>query len=131
MLSRRLPRSQRVEQEIETRLGLLSLRINVCVHIMQFCNVDLWYTFTGRSIKIHLYWAMKNCGGCPETLRKLILNIPNHYMVLSFQHHTIQSCSYALSCRESTPTAIPVHRVITPHIFPVERSSRTPRHVRH
>lgn len=32
-----------------------------------------------KSIKIHLYWSMLNCNGCPATLRKHIENIPNHY----------------------------------------------------
>ena len=32
---------------------------------------------------------MKNCGGCFNSLRKLILNIPNHYLVLSVQHRTV------------------------------------------
>ena len=33
----------------------------------------------GKSIKIHLYWAMKNCEGCPQTLRDFMVNIPNQY----------------------------------------------------
>ena len=37
---------------------------------------------TGRSVKTHLYWAMKNCDGKPDVLRKLITNIPNHYKVV-------------------------------------------------
>lgn len=32
-----------------------------------------------RSVKIHLYWAMKNCGDSPSKLQELILNIPCHY----------------------------------------------------
>ena len=35
----------------------------------------------GRSIKIHLYWAMKNCGGSAEKLKEIIMNIPNHCQV--------------------------------------------------
>ena len=38
--------------------------------------------FIGKSIKVHLYWAMKNCSDCPDTLRSLITNISNHYQVL-------------------------------------------------
>ena len=32
----------------------------------------------GRSIKVHLYWAMKNCGGSAEVLKQL-MSIPGHY----------------------------------------------------
>lgn len=35
----------------------------------------------GKSIKTHLYWAMKNCGGNADSLRSLIDNIPSHYQV--------------------------------------------------
>ena len=36
---------------------------------------------SGKSIKVHLYWAMKNCGGSPEQRCSLIKNVPQHYMV--------------------------------------------------
>ena len=35
----------------------------------------------GYSMKIHLYWAMKNCESNPSKLEQLIMNIPNHYKV--------------------------------------------------
>ena len=35
----------------------------------------------GRSVKIHLYWAMKNCSDSPSKLQELIMNIPCHYQV--------------------------------------------------
>ena len=41
------------------------------------CNV-----LVGKSIKTSLYWAIKNCGGCPKTLRALITK---HYQVLGPQ----------------------------------------------
>ena len=34
-----------------------------------------------RNIKIHYYWAMKNCGEDPDKLRALIENIADHYQV--------------------------------------------------
>ena len=34
-----------------------------------------------KSIKLHLYWAMKNCGGDADKLCKLVENIPQHYQV--------------------------------------------------
>ena len=37
--------------------------------------------YLGRSIKIHLYWAMRNCNTNPDTLRSLISHIPDHYQV--------------------------------------------------
>lgn len=36
-----------------------------------------------KSIKIHLYWAMKNCGGDPILLKDMIDNIIFHYIVNS------------------------------------------------
>ena len=39
------------------------------------------YSNAGRSVKIHLYWAIKNCGDSPSKLQELILNIPCHYQV--------------------------------------------------
>ena len=39
--------------------------------------------YVGRSIKIHLYWAMKNCGEDPDKLCALIMNIADHYQVCS------------------------------------------------
>ena len=35
----------------------------------------------GKSIKVHLYWAMKNCEASPDKLQELIMNVPNHYKV--------------------------------------------------
>ena len=32
-------------------------------------------------MKIHLYWAMKNCSDSPSKLQELIMNIPCHYQV--------------------------------------------------
>ena len=37
--------------------------------------------YIGRSIKTHLYWAMKNCGEDPDKLCALIMNIADHYQV--------------------------------------------------
>ena len=37
--------------------------------------------FLGRSIKTHLYRAMKNCEGSGVRLRSIVDNIPNHYEV--------------------------------------------------
>ena len=37
--------------------------------------------YLGRSIKIHLYWAMKNCSQDPDQLREFVFNIPDHYKV--------------------------------------------------
>ena len=35
-------------------------------------------------MKIHLYWAMKNCGADPDKLCALIENIADHYQVRKF-----------------------------------------------
>ena len=77
----------------------------------------------GRSVKIHLYWAMKNCSDSPSKLQELIMNIPCHYQVhlhihwgepnpttdLAYHHnHTIMSVLtivYMCTHRASTPNA--------------------------
>ena len=46
-----------------------------CMSSFQYINI------LGRSIKIHLYWAMKNCGEDPDKLRALIECIGDHYQV--------------------------------------------------
>ena len=51
----------------------------------------------GKSIKVHLYWAMKNCGDSPSKLQELILNIPCHYQVhvlMSFILHSVINILY-------------------------------------
>ena len=35
----------------------------------------------GASTKRHVYWAMKNCGGDGEALKRLIENVVSHYKV--------------------------------------------------
>lgn len=47
-------------------------------------RMTLWTGFLSpeKNIKIHLYWAMKNCEGDAAKLCALIENIPNHYQVL-------------------------------------------------
>ena len=37
--------------------------------------------YLGKGIKLHLYWAMQNCGGDADKLRELVGNIVNHYQV--------------------------------------------------
>ena len=37
----------------------------------------------GKSIKTHLYWAMRNCGENADTLKSLIDSIPSHYQVFN------------------------------------------------
>ena len=39
-----------------------------------FVRVYIHKINTGKSVKIHLYWAMKNCGDSPSKLQELILN---------------------------------------------------------
>ena len=51
---------------------------SLCVKYEDFNSM---FINTGKSIKVHLYWAMKNCGDSPSKLQKLILNIPCHYQV--------------------------------------------------
>ena len=49
-----------------------------------YCDIIMYMYIVpiiGKSIKTHLYWAMKNCNGNSETLRELIDSIPKHYQV--------------------------------------------------
>ncbi|XP_064383612.1 uncharacterized protein LOC135332186 isoform X1 [Halichondria panicea] len=48
-----------------------------------------------RSIKIHLYWAMKNCGEDPNILQQMALNIPNHYKGDHSNCHASSPCRMA------------------------------------
>eukprot|EP00731_Ephydatia_muelleri_P010067 Em0005g653a len=43
-----------------------------------------WFTELSdkaRCIKVHLYWSMRNCGGNPDRLRAIIMNISQHFQV--------------------------------------------------
>ena len=51
--------------------------------------------YVGRSIKTHLYWAMKNYGEDPDKLYALIMNIADHYQVCS-DNHSMYSLVYVL-----------------------------------
>ena len=54
---------------------------NIMLDIVNnFHNIQSCVT-SGKSIKVHLYWAMKNCGGSLEQIPSLIKNVPQHYMV--------------------------------------------------
>ncbi len=70
----------------------------------------------GRSIKIHLYWAMKNCGGDPDVLQQMALNIPNHYKVNAI---SITVLTPNFSCRVIILTAMPRLPVIWLPIYQV------------
>ena len=49
------------------------------------CILKILKYIPGMSLQVHLYWAMKNCGGSPNQLRHLIENVPHHYMVHGLQ----------------------------------------------
>lgn len=78
----------------------------------------------GKSMKVHLYWAMKNCETSPSKLHELIMNIPNHYKVHLVIY--IYACGYMINnvylCRDSTPNAHPPHRAIHRPTHPVRSS---------
>ena len=55
---------------------------------------------------MHLYWAMKNCGGLAEKLKALIDKIPAHYQVsaqndVSFHHSLLSYTS-----RDTMPSVL-------------------------
>ena len=37
--------------------------------------------YSARCTKVHLYWCMRNCGGNPDCLRAMIVNISKHFQV--------------------------------------------------
>ena len=37
--------------------------------------------YSARCTKVHLYWCMRNCGGNPDRLRAMIMNISKHFQV--------------------------------------------------
>lgn len=66
--------------------------------------------YLGKSIKIHLYWAMKNCGGDASKLRELIVNIVKHYQVCSHVLSSIISIhEYFQGIHTKCPQSSPCH----------------------
>ena len=64
-------------QLVDKRKDVFAIwHLNIHVHVMTFIKIN-----TGKSVKTHLYWAMKNCDDSPSKLQELILNIPCHYQV--------------------------------------------------
>ena len=37
--------------------------------------------YSARCTKVHLYWCMRNCGGNPDCLCAMIVNISKHFQV--------------------------------------------------
>ena len=58
-----------------------------------------------HSIKIHLYWSMRNCGDSPDVLRQLIMNIPHHYKVCNV-YTDMHTC-----CNRVTITTVTPHHL--------------------
>ena len=76
-------------QLVDKRKEVLLFDIFICVYIHKIN--------TGKSVKIHLYWAMKNCGDSPSKLQELILNIPCHYQVhLHFYNTGVRTHDHAM-----------------------------------
>eukprot|EP00731_Ephydatia_muelleri_P027495 Em0019g368a len=46
-----------------------------------------WFTELSdkaRCTKVHLYWCMRNCGGNPDCLRAMIVNISKHFQCIPY-----------------------------------------------
>ena len=56
----------------------LSDKCKVC---KLYNKVEYMYFHAGKSTKVHMYWAMKNCTGSAEDLRQKIMNTSKHYQV--------------------------------------------------
>jgi hypothetical protein len=48
----------------------------------------------GASTKRHVYWAMKNCGGDAEVLKRLIENVVSHYKDIHSNCHATSLCKH-------------------------------------
>ena len=61
-----------------------------CMRVCRYFTIIVH--FLGRSIKTHLYWAMKNCGRSGVRLRSIVDNFPTtmRYMYVYIMH----VCSY-------------------------------------
>ena len=47
---------------------------NCCCYCVLNCST---------SGKVHMFWAIKNCGSSPVQIHRLIENVPQHYMVFT------------------------------------------------
>ena len=56
--------------------GSLNFLIRVCTLIKNGIS-----GYSTRCTKVHLYWCMRNCGGNPDSLRAMIMNISKHFQV--------------------------------------------------
>ena len=96
-------------QLVDKRKNVLQLYIFVCKVCVVTKRLQFMFINTGKSIKVHLYWAMKNCGDSPSKLQELIQNIPCHYQVhLHFYNniigiHMYIICTYMV-CAHVGPT---------------------------
>ena len=51
----------------------------VCVVMWKYKFIV--FCHLARTTKVHLYWCMRNCGGDPDRLRAMIMNINKHFQV--------------------------------------------------
>ena len=109
------------EKEAEAR----PLMGTIFLVIILFCNA------VGRSIKLHLYWSMRNCGGDSEALRELVDAIPKHYQVFTLHKYSTSVLNNSLPLillhlRVITRTATVALLVSCPTMFPARLSSLIP-----
>lgn len=95
------------------------------VYEMQLYTDTLWWTLVdvhqlGKSIKVHLYWAMKNCADPPSRLKELILNIPNHYKVVLYFNNNCYMHNNYCTFTVGRPLQLSLHLVH--HCTPLVRS---------
>ena len=78
--------------------------------------------FTGKSIKTHLYWAMKNCECSAEKLHSLVDNITKHYQVGNIQTpvnhgpYTLLSQGQHSGCHHSSSCHMPNYTPSKDHL---------------
>ena len=102
MLTRSCWRSLRALRRTRASSGSLNslTSVRVMLHLCKFLCV---VRQIGKSIKIHLYWAMKNCGASPDTVQQLIVNVPKHYEV----SRCFVIICFESRCRVTIPTVPP------------------------
>ena len=69
------------QQLVDKHKDVLQLYIFVYKVCVVTKRLQFMFGSTGKNIKVHLYWAMKNCSDSLSKLQELILNIPCQYQV--------------------------------------------------
>ena len=79
-----------------------------------------------KSLKLHLYWGMKNCGGEGNVLKDMVDNIVNHYNIVSVCSF-ITDCSSCIISKGDHSGCLPHSPCPTPAYTPSQVPLKGPR----